>query len=165
MKRYIIGVDPGLTKVNPLGVGILRCDTGSLALADEIQPNEKLDWLPRIVDLVDRLSTLVNKFVGTGKVVGVGFEAPFTGPNVATGLKLAYIGGSVLYQSSIWGAAFVEFHPTQVKKQFAGSGRAEKFDMIAEVVRRYKVEVGKDAADAVAVAYCTIHSLEAGGLM
>ena len=159
---YIIGVDPGLTKVNPMGVAILST-SGRLVSAFSLTPNEKTDWTLRIPAMIDSLSTVVAKTIGShSQIVGVGFEAPFTGLNVSSGMKLAYIGGAVLYQSNVWKARFIEFHPTSIKKAFTGSGRAEKSDMIAEVARRFKEDVNKDEADAVAVACLVFDTLLRG---
>lgn len=53
----------------------------------------------------------------------------------------------------------VYFQNNIVKLKFAGSGGASKEKVIAEVKKRYGLDVKNDEADAIAVAYTTLKSI------
>jgi crossover junction endodeoxyribonuclease RuvC len=91
----------------------------------------------------------------------VAIENIFHAKNVRSALKLGHARGVALLAASAAGVAIVEYTPAEIKRAVVGFGRAEK----PQVAQMVKLLLGleappspHDAADAVAVAICHIHS-------
>lgn len=91
----------------------------------------------------------------------VAIENIFHARNVRSALKLGHARGVALLAASGAGVAIVEYTPAEIKRAVVGFGRAEK----PQVAQMVKLLLGldvppspHDAADAVAVALCHIHS-------
>jgi len=91
----------------------------------------------------------------------VAIENIFHARNVRSALKLGHARGVALLAASAAGIAIAEYSPAEIKRAVVGFGRAEK----AQVAQMVKLLLGldappspHDAADAVAVAICHIHS-------
>jgi crossover junction endodeoxyribonuclease RuvC len=91
----------------------------------------------------------------------VAIEDIFHARNVRSALKLGHARGVALLAASAAGIAIVEYSPAEIKRAVVGFGRAEK----TQVAQMVKLLLGldappspHDAADAVAVAICHIHS-------
>ena len=91
----------------------------------------------------------------------VAIENIFHARNVRSALKLGHARGVALLAASAAGIAIVEYSPAEIKRAVVGFGRAEK----PQVAQMVKLLLGldappspHDAADAVAVAICHIHS-------
>jgi len=91
----------------------------------------------------------------------VAIENIFHAKNVRSALKLGHARGVALLAASAAGIAIVEYTPAEVKRAVVGFGRAEK----PQVAQMVKLLLGldappspHDAADAVAIAICHIHS-------
>lgn len=91
----------------------------------------------------------------------VAIENIFHARNVRSALKLGHARGVALLAASAAGIVIVEYTPAEIKRAVVGFGRAEK----PQVAQMVKLLLGldappspHDAADAVAVAICHIHS-------
>jgi crossover junction endodeoxyribonuclease RuvC len=91
----------------------------------------------------------------------VAIENIFHARNVRSALKLGHARGVALLAASAAGIAIVEYTPAEVKRAVVGFGRAEK----QQVAQMVKLLLGldvppspHDAADAVAIAICHVHS-------
>jgi crossover junction endodeoxyribonuclease RuvC len=91
----------------------------------------------------------------------VAVENIFHARNVRSALKLGHARGVALLAASAAGIEIVEYTPAEVTRAVVGFGRAEK----AQVAQMVKLLLGldappspHDAADAVAIAICHVHS-------
>ena len=91
----------------------------------------------------------------------VAIENIFHARNVRSALKLGHARGVALLAASAAGVAIVEYTPAEIKRAVVGFGRAEK----PQVAQMVKLLLGldaaptpHDAADAVAIAICHVHS-------
>ena len=91
----------------------------------------------------------------------VAIENIFHARNVRSALKLGHARGVALLAASAAGIHIVEYTPAEVKRAIVGFGRAEK----PQVAQMVKLLLGldappspHDAADAVAIAICHVHS-------
>ena len=91
----------------------------------------------------------------------VAIENIFHARNVRSALKLGHARGVALLAASAAGVAIVEYSPAEIKRAVVGFGRAEK-PQVAQMVKLLlgldEAPAPHDAADAVAVAICHIHS-------
>jgi len=91
----------------------------------------------------------------------VAIENLFHAANVRSALKLGHARGVAMLAAVQAGVAVVEYTPAEIKRAVVGYGRAEK----SQVQQMMKLLLGlsakptpHDAADALAVAICHIHS-------
>jgi crossover junction endodeoxyribonuclease RuvC len=151
----VLGVDPGLTRC---GVAVVDGGTGrrvSCVAVDTVRT-------PVEADLADRLlavSDFVESWLDLHKPDVVAVERVFSQYNVQTAMGTAQAGGVVAVAAARRGLK-VEFHtPSEVKAAVTGSGRADKTQVAAMVMRLLSLQERPgtaDAADALALAICHI---------
>jgi crossover junction endodeoxyribonuclease RuvC len=152
----ILGIDPG-TAIT--GYGLVREDDEGLALVEcgvITTPADQL--LPaRLQVIYQRLAGLIREHQPEAAAV----EELFFSRNARTALTVGHARGVVLLALADAGLPIHEYKPLQVKQAIAGFGGADK-QQVQEMVRMLlnleQVPRPDDAADAVAVAVCHIHS-------
>jgi crossover junction endodeoxyribonuclease RuvC len=91
----------------------------------------------------------------------VAIENIFHARNVRSALRLGHARGVALLAASAAGLPIVEYTPAEIKRSVVGFGRAEK-QQVGQMVRLLLgldvVPAPHDAADAIAVAICHLHS-------
>ena len=91
----------------------------------------------------------------------VAVESIFHARNVRSALKLGHARGVALLAASEAGVGVVEYAPAEVKRAVVGYGRAEKGQiqqMVKLLLGLDAAPASHDAADALAVALCHLHS-------
>ena len=91
----------------------------------------------------------------------VAIENVFHARNVRSALKLGHARGVALLAACEAGLPVVEYAPAEIKRAVVGFGRAEKVQvqqMIKLLLGLDAVPAPHDAADALAVAICHVHS-------
>ena len=97
----------------------------------------------------------------------VAVESVFHAINARTALKLGHARGVAILAAVEAGCTVVEYSPAEIKRAVVGYGRAEKHQvqqMIKLLLGLDKVPSPHDAADALAVAICHLHSLPPAAL-
>jgi crossover junction endodeoxyribonuclease RuvC len=92
----------------------------------------------------------------------VAIESLFSAVNARTALKLGHARGVAMLAAVECGCPVVEYTPAAVKRVVVGYGRAEKHQvqqMIKLLLGLTKLPSPHDAADALAVAICHLHSV------
>lgn len=155
----VLGVDPGLSRcglgvvdgpadrARPVRVGVVRTSAGA--------PTGE-----RLAELYDEVHALL----GDEAVEVVAVERTFFGTNTRTAMAVGQAGGIVLLAATRRGLPVVEYTPTQVKAAVAGHGGAGKPEMAAMVRARLGLSEPPrpaDAADALGLALCHLHQVEA----
>jgi crossover junction endodeoxyribonuclease RuvC len=91
----------------------------------------------------------------------VAIEDIFYATNVRSALKLGHARGVAMLAAAQAGVTIVEYTPAEVKRAVVGYGRAEKpqvQQMVKLLLGLDAVPAPHDAADALAVAICHVHS-------
>lgn len=91
----------------------------------------------------------------------VAVEDVFYSTNVKTALKLGHVRGVAMVAAASCGLAVEEYAPTVIKSAVVGYGRAEKHQvqmMVARLLGLAEVPQPADAADALAIAICHLHT-------
>src|SRR6185295_3101737 len=91
----------------------------------------------------------------------VAIESLFYANNVRSALKLGHARGVAMLAAVEAGCPVVEYTPAEIKRAVVGYGRAEKHQvqqMIKLLLGLPKPPSPHDAADALAVAICHLHS-------
>jgi crossover junction endodeoxyribonuclease RuvC len=150
-----LGIDPG-TAI--LGYGVIRGDDVPEAVAFGVvrtgnteSPEKRLQ---RLYDAVARL--IAEHLPDT-----VAVEQLFFSKNVTTALPVMQARGVVLLAAANADVPIAEYRPIEVKQAVAGYGKADKpqmQEMVRILLRLDTVPPPDDAADALAVAICHVHS-------
>jgi crossover junction endodeoxyribonuclease RuvC len=153
----VIGIDPG-TAITGYGL-VEDNDDGSLTVRDfgVILTPSKLSMPERLLELYRKLhAILLLHRPDSGAVEKLFFQR-----NVRTALSVGQARGVILLALAEVGINTVEYTPLEVKQAVAGYGGADK-NQVQQMVRAllglHEVPQPDDAADALAVAICHLHS-------
>jgi crossover junction endodeoxyribonuclease RuvC len=151
----VLGVDPGMTRC---GVGVVDGEPGrplTLVHVDVIRTPPEAEVGDRLVVLADAIGWAIATYAPD--VVAV--ERVFSQHNVRTVMGTAQVAGLTIVAATRAGIPVALRTPSEVKASITGSGRADKAQVGAMVVRLLKLaELPKpaDAADALAIAICQV---------
>lgn len=154
----LIGLDPGLRNT---GWGVIETDGRALRhVADgTVHSDGDAPIATRLVQLYDAVLDLIERWRPEEAAV----EETFVNRNPESTLKLGLARGVVLLAPAKAGLPVAEYAPKRVKKSVVGTGSASKEQvqaMIATLLPGASI-AGADAADALAVAVCHAHYVQA----
>lgn len=150
----VLGIDPG-TVVTGWGLvvsdghALERLDSGQLRLRGERAA--KLEAIFRTV----------SELCAAHSPLALSLEQSFVGDNIQTALRLGEARGAVMVAAAGSNVPVVEYPPASIKMAVAGSGRADKAQMMAMVMRLLGVAspLGADEADALGAAICHLNTM------
>ena len=152
----VLGIDPGTART---GYGIVAREGSQLRLISygciETVPDRPLE--ARLLIIHQALTDLLE----THRPEAVGVERLFFNKNVQTAIAVGQARGVVLLAAAQHGLPLFEYGPHEVKLAVTGYGRAPKEQvqrMVQAVLAMDELPRPDDAADALAVAVCTVHS-------
>ncbi len=120
--------------------------------------------LSRQVPMADRLCTIFDKLsaiIAEHRPDQVAIEDVFYAVNVKSALKLGQARGVAMLAASAQGLPVTEYAPLTIKSAVVGYGKAEKEQvqvMVARLLRLEATPQPADAADALAIAICDLHT-------
>ncbi len=153
----VIGIDPGTATT---GYGLVRDnEDGNLSVVDYgvILTSSKLPLSARLLELYNRLNELLLLHQPESGAV----EKLFFQKNVRTALAVGHARGVALLALEGVHIPVGEYTPLEVKQAVAGYGGADKpqvQQMVRTLLDLTDIPRPDDAADALAVAICHIHS-------
>ena len=158
----VLGIDPG-TAITGYGVvGEVQGELQPLAFGVIKTPADQP--LPRRLQLIYRaISDLAEEWKPTAAAV----EELFFSRNVRTAMSVGQARGVVLLALADAGLDVAEYTPLAIKQAVTGYGNADKAqiqEMVRLLLRLEKVPRPDDAADALAVAICHLHSARLAAL-
>ncbi len=153
----VLGIDCG-TECTGYGVvdldaqNELRCVAfGGIALSRQAPMAE------RLCSIFDKLSRIIREH----RPDQVAIEEVFYSVNAKSALKLGQARGVAMLAAAAQGVLVTEYSPLSIKSAVVGFGRAEKAQvqmMVARLLRLDEVPQPPDAADALAIAICDLHT-------
>jgi len=152
----IFGIDPGSDRT---GYGCVKTDGSrhTLVTCGAITTKASAAFPDKLLVIHSRLAALLSEC----RPDAVAIENLFHAVNARSALKLGHARGVAMLAAVEAGVPIYEYSPAAVKRVVVGYGRAEK----PQVQHMIKVMLGlqeapspHDAADALAVAVCHIHS-------
>ena len=152
----IFGIDPGSERT---GYGCIET-SGSrhhLVIYGSLSAPARSTFPEKLKHIHGGLATLL----ATHRPDCVAVETIFHSRNVRSALKLGHARGIALLAASEAGLPVVEYAPAEIKRAVVGYGRAEKHQvqqMIQLLLGLAIPPSPHDAADALAVAICHVHS-------
>ncbi len=152
----IFGIDPGSERT---GYGCLTTDGGRyrLIVCGCVTAPRYTAFPDRLLAIHARLAALLAEH----RPDCVAIENIFHAKNVRSALKLGHARGVALLAASQAGVSVAEYTPAEIKRAVVGFGRAEKRQvggMVKMLLGLDEVPAPHDAADAIAVAICHVHS-------
>jgi crossover junction endodeoxyribonuclease RuvC len=152
----IFGIDPGSERT---GYGCVETDgrVARLVTCGAIIATVKDPFPQRLARIHRELSALIAECAPEC----VAIESLFSAVNARTALKLGHARGVAMLAAVECGCAVVEYTPAAIKRAVVGYGRAEKHQvqqMIKLLLGLETLPSPHDAADALAVAICHVHS-------
>ncbi|MEJ2732296.1 MAG: crossover junction endodeoxyribonuclease RuvC [Anaerolineae bacterium] len=159
----VLGIDPG-TAIT--GYGLVHEQDDGLSLVEcGVVTTPSSQPLPERLQMIYRgLSDVVRRFEPEEAAV----EELFFSRNVRTALSVGQARGVALLALADAGLPIYEYKPLEVKQAVAGYGGADKRqvqEMVRMLLNLERVPQPDDAADAVAVAVCHIHSARMAALI
>lgn len=153
----ILGIDPGTATT---GFGLIAEDQGGNAAflrCGVITTPAGMPMPQRLLQIYRDISALI----AAANPEAMAIEELFFSRNVTSALAVGQARGVVLLAATQAGVPIFEYKPIEVKQALVGYGRATKQQM-QEMVRLMlgldAVPRPDDAADAVAIAICHLHS-------
>lgn len=153
----VLGVDCG-TEYTGFGVVELGQDESLVCLtcgAIKLSPREPLPH--RLAIIFERLGDIIQEHHPDY----VAIEDVFYALNVKSALKLGQVRGVAMLAASLAGLDVAEYSPLSIKSAVVGYGRAEKPQvqlMVTRLLKLSEVPQPADAADALAIAICHLHT-------
>lgn len=153
----VLGIDCG---TECTGYGVVDLDSGDklgcVAFGGiRLSPREPLPT--RLSTVFERLSSLIQEF----QPDRVAIEEVFYSVNAKSALKLGQVRGVAMLAASSQKLQIGEYAPLTIKASVVGYGRAEKEQvqmMVARLLCLREIPEPADAADALAIAICDLHT-------
>lgn len=154
----VMGIDPGS---NCTGYGLVEEAQGRPRVVHwgAVRSKPKQAFPERLKLIYNELVRVIREF--SPDVVAV--EDLFFAKNVKSALKLGQTRGAILMAAINEEVALAEYSPLEVKQSVVGYGRADKAqvqDMVTALLGLKEKPEPFDAADALAVAICHLHTAE-----
>jgi crossover junction endodeoxyribonuclease RuvC len=158
-----LGIDPGTATT---GYGLVKDDGGKEVLVayGTIRTPAGMDMPLRLCKINQELSLLIQKY----KPDAVGIEELFYQKNSKTVITVAQGRGVAMMTAASAGLPVAEYTPLQVKQAVVGYGNADKRQvqlMVKHILAMDTLPRPDDAADALAVAICHLHSYRISRLL
>ncbi|KUG04131.1 crossover junction endodeoxyribonuclease ruvc [hydrocarbon metagenome] len=159
----VLGIDPG-TAITGYGVVEYQAGREKLIKYGTINTPADIDMAARLVTINRQLSDLIQEV----KPDAAAIEQLFFHKNSKTVITVAQGRGVALMTAAREGIAVSEYTPLQIKQSVVGYGKADKKQvqvMVQKILSMREIPRPDDAADALAVAICHIHSCRLGAIL
>ena len=159
----VLRIDPGTATT---GYGLVREAKEGLVLVEA-----GVITTPASQPLATRLQTIYSRLAQIAQDSGVteaAVEELFFSRNVRTALSVGHARGVALLALADAGLPIAEYKPLEIKQAITGYGGADKRqvqEMVRMLLELDEAPQPDDAADAVAVAVCHIHSARVAALI
>jgi len=153
----VLGIDCG-TEYTGYGVVELCPDECLVCLACGAIKVSPRDPMPA---RLSRISIRLQEIIAEHHPERVAIEDVFYAVNVKSALKLGQVRGVAMLAAAQAGLEVAEYSPLSIKSAVVGYGRAEKHQvqqMVARLLRLDEPPESEDAADALAIAICHLHT-------
>ena len=152
----VIGFDPGTATT---GFGVVEKRGSRLWHVEHgvIRTPAHGPFAERLQQIYDETQALLVRF----QPDAVAIERLYFKQNVSTGIAVAQARGVIALAAQQAGAPIGEYSPTEAKTAITGYGKADKRqmqDMIKILLKLDAIPKPDDAADALAMAICQIHT-------
>jgi crossover junction endodeoxyribonuclease RuvC len=153
----VLGIDCG-TEYTGYGVVELLADDRLICITSGAIRVSAHDAMPT---RLSRISSRLQELIAEYRPDWVAIEEVFYAVNVKSALKLGQVRGVAMLAAAAAGLDVAEYSPLSIKSAVVGYGRAEKHQvqqMVTRLLNLDQVPEPADAADALAIAICHLHT-------
>ena len=153
----VLGIDCG-TEYTGYGVVELLADERLLCVACGAIKVPAREPMPV---RLSRISRRLQELIAEHRPDRVALEDVFYALNVKSALKLGQVRGVAMLAAATAGLEVAEYSPLSIKSAVVGYGKAEKHQvqqMVTRLLNLDQVPEPADAADALAIAICHLHT-------
>ena len=153
----VLGIDCG-TEYTGYGVVELRDDERLVCIVCGTIRVSPRDPMPT---RLSRISIGLQELIYEHRPDHVAIEDVFYAVNVKSALKLGQVRGVAMLAAATAGLEVAEYSPLSIKSAVVGYGKAEKHQvqqMVTRLLNLDQVPESPDAADALAIAICHLHT-------
>jgi crossover junction endodeoxyribonuclease RuvC len=151
-----LGIDPGVATtgfglVRQLGDKLIHVDCGCIITTPKENSQQRLA----------RIYAEMKKLIQTHKPHAIAVERLYFGENSKTAMAVGQARGIILLAAAEAGTQLSEYTPLEVKVAITGYGKADKKQiqqMVKILLKLPAIPKPDDAADALAIAICHLHS-------
>jgi crossover junction endodeoxyribonuclease RuvC len=153
----VLGIDCGTEYT---GYGVVEMDDSGVLLClgcGAIKLSTRDSMPARLANIFERLRQLIRDH----EPECVAIEDVFYAVNARSALKLGQVRGVALLAAAVAGREIAEYAPLAIKSAVVGYGRADKHQvqqMVTRLLNLAQVPEPPDAADALAIAICHLHT-------
>ncbi|MEY2414410.1 MAG: crossover junction endodeoxyribonuclease RuvC [Acidobacteriaceae bacterium] len=153
----VLGIDCGTEYT---GYGVVELDSAnqlSCLCCGAVKLSSRESLPARLATIFERLGAIIREHHPDN----VAIEDVFYALNVKSALKLGQVRGVAMLAASSAGLQVSEYAPLTIKSAVVGYGRAEKHQvqhMVTMLLRLAEIPQPPDAADALAIAICHLHT-------
>jgi len=153
----VLGIDCG-TEYTGYGVVELLDDERLVCIvcgAIKVSPRDPMPMR------LSRISIGLQELICEHRPDRVAIEDVFYAVNVKSALKLGQVRGVAMLAAATAGLEVAEYSPLSIKSAVVGYGKAEKHQvqqMVTRLLNLDQVPTSPDAADALAIAICHLHT-------
>lgn len=152
----ILGIDPGTTVT---GYGVISTHDNRYTALDYgcIRPPATLKLTDRYLIIYQGVEELIERFSPSALVV----ETQYVAKNPQSALKLGMARGAIMIAAKRKGIPVFAYSPSEAKRAVVGNGKASKLQvqkMVQQLLRLSAPPHPEDAADALALAICHLHT-------
>ena len=158
----ILGIDPGMAIT---GYGVIESDKNNnkMKVLDYgvVTTPSDMETSQRLLHIFNSVEELIRQYSPDA----IAYEELFFNKNVKTALIIGHARGAAVVAGARQGIDLYEYTPLQVKQAVAGYGRADKQQvqsMVKLLLNLREIPKPDDAADALEVAVCHMHSAQFG---
>lgn len=158
----VLGIDPG-TAIT--GYGLVEGQGSRERLVDygTVLTSAGMEMPARLCIIQQELAQVIDKY----RPQAMAIEQIYYHKNAKTVITVAQSRGVAIVTSASAGLPVYEYTPLQVKQSVVGYGQADKKQvqlMVQRLLRMKEIPRPDDAADALAIALCHLHSYRLNGL-
>jgi len=159
----VLGMDPGTATT---GFGLVKQEQGREIMVryGVIKTSPTMDMPSRLAKIYREYNELLDEY----KPDAVAIEELFHHKNAKTVITVAQCRGILLMTPAAREITIAEYTPLQVKQAVTGFGNADKKQvqiMVQKILKLDAIPKPDDAADALAIALCHLHSYRLGNLL
>ena len=156
----ILGIDPGMAI---MGYGVIESNNNKTKVLDYgvVTTPADMETPKRLLRIFNAVEELIQQFSPDS----IAYEELFFNQNVKTALIVGHARGVAVLAGARQNIDLYEYTPLQVKQAVVGYGRADKHQvqsMVKLLLNLREIPKPDDAADALAVAICHLHSGQYG---
>jgi crossover junction endodeoxyribonuclease RuvC len=158
----VLGIDPGTATT---GIGLVNYEQGreKLIYYGTIRTSPDLEMDRRLLKIHQELDEILQHY----QPDAVAIEQLFHHKNAKTVITVAQARGVLIMTAAAKQLEICEYTPLQVKQAVCGYGSADKKQvqlMVKQILHMESVPKPDDAADALAIAICHLHSRRMGNI-